>query len=218
MKPTTVVFCFPGSSFTSGFIKSWSRLLTTLPSFNVVPRVAMGESSNIYHVRAICLGGDVLRGRYQEPFNGGLDYDYMMWIDSDQTFTPDDFIKLLLDKKDIVSGITPVSDKALSAGFFDKNVQAAGKSNCLTFEELQEKKEPFEVDYTGFAFLLVKRGVFESLEYPWFMPIKRTLDNGVIGVGSEDVSWCHHVKSKGYRIWVDPYVRVGHQKRITLNI
>ena len=35
----------------------------------------------------MCLGADVLRGKDQKPFDGKLDYDFIMWIDSDQVFS-----------------------------------------------------------------------------------------------------------------------------------
>ena len=54
----------------------------------------------------MCLGASVSRGKGQKPFNGQIDYDYIMWIDSDIVFIPQHFQKLLSHKKeDIVSGI-----------------------------------------------------------------------------------------------------------------
>ena len=53
----------------------------------------------------MCLGGDVSRGAAQRAFNGQLDYDYIMWIDSDILFTPEQFVRLLSHDVDIVSGL-----------------------------------------------------------------------------------------------------------------
>ena len=33
---------------------------------------------------------------------------------------------------------------------------------------------------------------------------------------SEDVGWCRKVKAAGYRIMLDPSVKVGHQKTVTI--
>ena len=38
------------------------------------------------------------------------------------------------------------------------------------FETMSKRKKPFTVDYTGFGWVLIKNGVFESLPYPWFAP------------------------------------------------
>jgi hypothetical protein len=53
----------------------------------------------------MCLGGNILAGENQKPFGGKLDYDYMMWIDSDIIFTPQQFQRLLDHNQDIVSGL-----------------------------------------------------------------------------------------------------------------
>jgi hypothetical protein len=34
------------------------------------------------------------------------------------------------------------------------------------------KEDLIEVAYTGIGFMLIKKGVFERLEYPWFKPIE----------------------------------------------
>jgi hypothetical protein len=53
----------------------------------------------------MCLGGNVQAGKDQKPWSGKLDYDYMLWIDSDIIFKPEDFIKLLQMEVDIASGL-----------------------------------------------------------------------------------------------------------------
>ena len=56
-------------------------------------------------VRNMCLGANILRGKDQTPFDGKLDYDFIMWIDSDQVFSVNSFISLLKHDKDVVSGL-----------------------------------------------------------------------------------------------------------------
>lgn len=51
----------------------------------------------------MCLGADVRRGEYQKPFDGKLDYDYIMWIDSDIIFKPKDLDKLISNDVDVDS-------------------------------------------------------------------------------------------------------------------
>ena len=53
----------------------------------------------------MCLGGDSNAGENQKPWQGRVDYDYMLWIDSDNIFKVDDFIKLYNMKKEIASGL-----------------------------------------------------------------------------------------------------------------
>jgi hypothetical protein len=75
------------------------------------------------------------------------------------------------------------------------------------------------VDYTGFGWILMKYGVFESLEYPWFRPYwsEYEIGNRVISDFSmEDVAFCKDIRTNGFDIWIDPMVIVGHEKMIIL--
>lgn len=215
----TVVFCIPGTTFSNRFLVSWSNLITSLPRYNIKPLLANGESSNVYHARAKCLGGDVLRGVDQKPFNGQIDYDYIMWIDSDQVFTPDQFFKLLSDKKEVVCGAYVMADGTHLAivekcddDFFAKN----GTYQFMTVSDIGERKDLFEVDYSGMGFMLMRRGVMESLLYPWFRATDHVISKGIEDFSSEDAALCFRLRDNGYKIFIDPSVRVGHEKRIVL--
>ena len=37
-------------------------------------------------------------------------------------------------------------------------------------EEYGKKTGPFTADYCGFGWILVKKGVYEKIPYPWFVP------------------------------------------------
>lgn len=100
-----IVFCLPGRSFSNNFLVCWSELLQYLPRYGITPILSSQYDSVVYYVRNKCLGGSVTRGINQKPFNGEVDYDYMMWIDSDIVFKVDDFLALLNMNKDIASGL-----------------------------------------------------------------------------------------------------------------
>ena len=85
----------------------------------------------------------------------------------------------------------------------------------LTPEDIKDKKELIEVAYTGFGFICIKKGVFESMEYPWFKPTFKTIGN-VVDFTMEDVSFCLNAKERGFKIYVDPTVIVGHEKKVVL--
>ena len=162
----------------------------------------------------MCLGGNVTLGPNQKPYNGKLDYDYMLWIDSDIIFTVADFDKLLSHQADIVSGLYLMEDGQQFATVenWDENFFALnGYFKFLTPSDLQNKTKPFPVNYTGFGFMMIKRGVIESMEYPWFRPefvqIGKAKDFTM-----EDVAFCREANRKGYEILIDPTVIVGHEK------
>ena len=88
-----------------------------------------------------------------------------------------------------------------------------GVMNHETVETMGKRRKPFTVDYTGFGWVLIKKGVFENLEYPWFAPQMQVFESGdVQDMCGEDVSFCLDAKKMGMEIWCDPRIRVGHEK------
>ena len=60
---------------------------------------------------------------------------------------------------------------------------------------------------------MIKKGVFEEMEYPWFAPKMQVFESGSVqDMCGEDVSFCLDAKEMGYDIWCDPRIRVGHEK------
>jgi GT2 family glycosyltransferase len=217
-KPITVVFCLPGSSFGGKFLERWTDLVAYCLSHGIRPVLSRREACNIYYVRNMCLGADVMRGKDQKPFDGKLDYDFIMWIDSDILFNQQQFMKLLSHDADIVSGVYLMEDgkslatvKEWDEEYFKKN----GHFNFLTIQEISGKEELIEVAYTGMGFMLIKRGVFERLEYPWFRPLEKKIGD-MVDFTMEDVAFCLRAREAGFKILVDPAVRVGHEKKVVL--
>jgi hypothetical protein len=171
----------------------------------------------------MCLGGNNIAGVEQKPFGGNVDYDYIMWIDSDIVFTPEHFFKLLNHDKDIVSGLYMMNDNvhyATVEDWDDNHFIEKGHFQFLNREMVQAKQgKLFTVDYTGFGWMLTKKGVFESLEYPWFQPMwtEYEIDGKLIrDFTMEDVAFCKMIKAKGYDVLIDPEVIVGHEKMMVL--
>jgi GT2 family glycosyltransferase len=171
----------------------------------------------------MCLGGNNIAGVEQKPFGGKVDYDYVMWIDSDIVFTPEHFFKLLEHDKDIVSGLYMMNDNthyATVEDWDDNHFIEKGHFQFLDREMVQAKEgKLFKADYTGFGWMLTKKGVFESLEYPWFQPMwtEYNIDGKLIrDFTMEDVAFCQMIKQKGFDVWIDPNIIVGHEKMMVL--
>jgi GT2 family glycosyltransferase len=166
----------------------------------------------------MCLGADVLRGAQQKPFDGKLAYDYLMWIDSDVLFTPQQFARLLSHQCDIVAGLYLMEDGKHFAAVRDwdeEHFAKHGSFRFLTPGMLEGEEKLVEVAYTGMGFMLVKQGVFEKLEYPWFKPIEKKIGEAV-DFTMEDVSLALRARELGVKVLVDPQVRVGHEKTVVL--
>ena len=156
-------------------------------------------------------------GPDQIPWDGKLKYDWQLWIDSDIIFNSEKFFQLVLMDKDIAAGWYATEDGHttsvahwLEEDDFRNN---GGVMNHETVESISKRRKPFTVDYTGFGWVLIKKGVFENLEYPWFAPKMQVFESGAVqDMCGEDVSFCLDAIDAGYKIWCDPRIRVGHEK------
>jgi GT2 family glycosyltransferase len=150
----------------------------------------------------------VKKSKKDVPWSGDLEYDYIMWIDSDMVWEPEQVFELLKHDKDMVSAITMIDEK---------------RCNCV---ELGDKKDYELMDYDklgdgltevetcGFAFLLIKRGVFEKVGFPWFRPVYSYYEEiDTEKAVSEDIGFCILAREKGVKVYADPNIIVGHEKR-----
>ena len=214
MKGKTIVFCLPGRGCSYIFLKNFVQLCFDMVQNGMSIQISQDYSSMVNFARCKCLGANVLRGPEQIPWDGKLKYDYQLWIDSDIVFDSTKFWQLcdLSVPAESVNedGSTTSVAHWLDEEDFRKN---GGVMNHETVETMSKRKKPFTVDYTGFGWLLIKKGVFEELEYPWFAPKMQVFESGnVQDMCGEDVSFCLDAIDEGWDIWCDPRIRVGHEK------
>ena len=224
MRGKKIVFCLPGRGCSFIFLKNFVQLCFDLVQNGMSIQISQDYSSMVNFARCKVLGANVLRGPNQKPWDGKLEYDYQLWIDSDIVFNTEKFWQLCDNalaadgsEKEIVAGWYLTEDaKTSSVAHWleeDDFRSNGGVMNHETIETLPNRKKPFTVDYTGFGWVLIKHGVFESLEYPWFAPKMQVFESGAVqDMCGEDVSFCLDAKEKGYEIWCDPRIRVGHEK------
>ena len=212
-----IIFCLPGASYSGRFLQCWTKLLEELPKHNITYELSQHYSCNIYHARTMCLGASLHLGVDQKPFGGTKDYDYIMWVDSDMVFEPEDLFKLLEHDKDIVSGVYKMSDnvnyatvETMDEEFFEQWLHYP----FLNQKTIDRKKgKIFTCAYTGMGWMLCKYGVFEKMTYPYFYPRKQAWPqyNWEEFVW-DDVEFCLRAKEAGFDVWVDPNLRIGHEK------
>jgi hypothetical protein len=75
-----IVFCIPGREFSNKFLTSWSDTLLSFTRAGHQVYLSNQYSSVVYNARNQCLGGSVVKGTDQKPFDGKLEYDYNMTI------------------------------------------------------------------------------------------------------------------------------------------
>ncbi len=217
-RPLTIVACIPGREFSGRFFDAWNEFAERCREVGVRLIVSRRYDAVVYYARNRVAGGDVRRGPKQAPWGGEVDYDYMLWIDSDVVFRFEDFQALLAHKVDLVGGLYLMADNQRYAAVehMDEALfQEQGEFEFLTPAKVESRTGLVPVDYCGFGFVLVRRGVFEKLEYPWFRPITVEIC-GCSEFTSEDVGFCLMAKKAGLQMMIDPEVVVGHEKAVVL--
>ena len=234
MKGKAIVFCLPGRGCSYIFLKNFVQLCFDMVQNGMSIQISQDYSSMVNFARCKVLGANVLRGPKQVPWDGKLTYDYQLWIDSDIVFDTQKFWQLCdlavaADTVDAEGNTVKGEEKGIVAGWyatedgqttsvahwleeedFRKN---GGVMNHETVETMGKRKKPFTVDYTGFGWVMIKNGVFEKLEYPWFAPKMQQFESGAVqDMCGEDVSFCLDAIEEGWDIWCDPRIRVGHEK------
>ena len=228
-----IMFCLPGREHSSTFLKCWTDLVQECNNKEIEYELKQGYSSMVHQARSLCLEGVPFLGENQKPFLG-RPYDYIMWIDSDMVFKPEDVFRLIQKDKDIISGLYKIHNsnnsfaarkKAIPNNTRIKNIgyieEITELYPFITEQDVRNTTEPISVDYIGMGFVLIKRGVIEKLKYPWFRSEISTLyveeeNISIKELNSEDSQFCFDLKLNGFDIWIDPTVRVGHEKTTIL--
>ena len=233
-KGKAIVFCLPGRGCSYIFLKNFVQLCFDMVQNGMSIQISQDYSSMVNFARCKVLGANVLRGPKQIPWDGKLKYDYQLWIDSDIVFDTNKFWQLCdmalpADAVNEDGSTDPEKEKAIAAGWYatedgsttsvahwleeDDFRKNGGVMNHETVETISKRRKPFTCDYTGFGWVLIKNGVFEALEYPWFAPKMQVFESGAVqDMCGEDVSFCLDAQEAGYEIWADPRIRVGHEK------
>lgn len=171
-------------------VVSLLRLIATREGINPV----LVEGSLIYSAR-----DDI--ARYAVDHN----YDYLLFVDSDMVFNPEDFDRLMAHNVGICSGLY---------------VTRAGERKNVAYEKIITRRRfPYRepkliedksttgfapVSACGFGFCLIKTSVLKSM-FKYY----RSLFEPFKGVG-EDIAFCIRARRIGYKTFIDRDVKLGH--------
>lgn len=213
-----IVFCMPGRTYSREFLLAWSDLLMQASAKGHQCMISQQYSSVVHFARARCLGGDVLKGPDQKPFQGKVDYDAMMWIDSDMVFKTEDFFNILESPHDVTAGVYMMEDLQHLAVVKDWDTEYFSKTGTFKFlspPDLENEPQYVPVSYAGMGWMLIRKGVLEDLKYPWFWsPLQEV--GGLVDMSSEDVALCKAMTAAGHQVYIDKTLRVGHQKNMII--
>lgn len=213
-----IIFCMPGRSYSREFLLAWSDLLMQANAKGHQIMISQQYSSVVHFARAKCLGGDVLKGPDQKPFQSQIDYDIIMWIDSDILFKPEDFFKIIESPHDVTAGLYMMEDLQHFAVVRDWDEDMFIKNGTFKFlrpDDIQGASQYVPVAYAGMGWMAIKKGAIEDLKYPWFWSDLQKIGS-LIDMNSEDVAFCRALNEAGHQVHIDTTVRVGHQKLLLI--
>ena len=167
-------------------------------------------------------GPDVYRSLAATLFLKSEEFDAILFVDDDVIFDPRDIQKLsqhIKDGKDIVGACyaTKGDDPQIASRFYDGQTI-----------EFNEQAKPVEIMYLNGGCIMASRKVFEKLSnkldfcnskektgfYPFFMPYVKRNSNGLFKKYTEylteDFAFCDRAKDSGFKIWLDPSIRLAH--------
>ena len=146
------IFCFYDLGYSPQFLKSWVNLCNFLNKKKVKYLITQGDSCNAFYAKQMCLGGSVLAGSKQKPFQGRTKYSTLVFLSNNIIFTVEDFVKL-------VNRFNKLNLPTLSANVEGRNKLIGEYHNNIALAERVE-----------FDMTLIRSGIIEKLSYPWFKP------------------------------------------------
>lgn len=180
----------------------------------------------INNIRATPAGPllDIYRNRAVEWFLNSTTDEWMLFIDSDIVWKPED-IYTLLDAADpttrpVVAGVymMVLPEGARPGIFHSVNVDGVSKLEVWP-DDVALSGDLIQVDGTGAGFLLMHRSLLSAMlsvynaPMPWFA--NEVIDGVVHG---EDFTFCARVQQMGFPVMVHTGVQLEHIKHATLRV
>lgn len=207
-------------------LQGMKPVVVSLPRIHAVmsmPRLAF--SDNMLSVTHTCARLGIALTKVTGAFYGqclerGLSdglhgFDYMLTIDYDTLFVPEDVIalaKLAMEHPE-ADAVAPVQvrrdmDSVLFTGIGDKDTAR------LTIKASDLCQPLYEVRSCHFGLTLIKVAALKDLPHPWFMP--EPSPDGTWGENriDEDVAFWLKFRAAGKRAFVAPSVVVGHAQLV----
>lgn len=132
---------------------------------------------------------------------------HILFLDADSIPTDDTLDRLVAADKDVITAAVPT----ITRGKIRWNVTAeTQRAELIEYGSLP--KDIFEITACGGACMLVKRRVFEKIEWPYFKDIF-TPTRWATG---QDVYFICKVRDAGFKVFCDPNIKCDHKKMFDL--
>lgn len=198
----SILFATPmyGGQCTEPFFHSAMRAVIELQRVGISFDWLTEKNESLVHRARMEMTATFLRGTHSHLF----------WIDADIEFDPEHVAALWNMDADIAVGVYAM--KKPQQQWF-----AAWKNGQLV-KDLDQYHDPIEVDYAGTGFMLIKRSALEAIAagVDWWdgangqVPalFMTPIHNGCLE--SEDYHFCRLAREAGFKVMMDPSIRLGH--------
>lgn len=215
MKHYDVLIATPGSMLEAQYVKSLVKTLAECTKRNITYKWLNHYSSLVHHARELTASGAEgmnLDVNQTSPVGNDITYNKIFWIDSDISWTPEQFFKIYDAEYDVVTGAYLLADGNTTS------IHEWNKPGGIPAHDIVKLKDPFLIQSHGFGFVAMKSGVFERIQRPWFsheiVKVGQNTDGtNIIDAVGEDISWCIKAYKAGIELYFDPTVLVNHIKK-----
>ena len=186
--------------------KAQKSILISIPTLDVIKTetvsslfaaTAQTDYPCKLHIHTSCYVHDARNKSVDTAISNGA--THLMFIDSDMQFPPDGINRLMAHDLDVVAGLYFRRQPPHLPTIHQK------EGDKLMIPKTFPKDKPFEVYALATGFMLIKVEVLKNIKPPWFF--FGDFHGHAMG---EDVYFCNKVRQKGYKIWCDPTIELGH--------
>lgn len=210
-----VLIATPGAMLEAQYVKSLVLTLEECNRRGITYKFLNNYSSLVHHARELTASGTEglnLNPDQVSPGGDDITYNKIFWIDSDISWTPEQFFEIYDSQYDVACGAYLLADG------FTTTVHAWGEPGGIKATDIVNMTDPIRVQSLGFGFVAMKSGVFERIQRPWFSHeyVKVGEDqNGkdILDAVGEDISWCVKAYRAGIELYFHPNVLVTHLKK-----
>ena len=136
-------------------------------------------------------------------------FDMVLWIDSDMKFPPDTLIRMMKhfeDGKDYVSALAFTRKQPIRTVAYKELdvIKDEGTPQTYAKEVKEYGDEMMEIAGSGFGCVMTSVKMLKDVAEKFGPPFYPRMGFG------EDLTFCWLAKNAGYKMWLDPTIKVGH--------
>ena len=209
-----IAVCILGKTFSDAFLRCWTEFLGYCLTHNIRPLLANICESSLFIHKNQCLMCDVTKGAEQVPLNGEMDYDYILWLSGSCSFDSSKLIPRFFEMDHDIVSASSISSVNMKTMNFIKDIDFS-ENKAYSYVTVEEAKEMIhneqievKVDFVDVKCMLLKKGVLEKIQYPWFTGDPTNL--------SGDVVFCQKCKTNGLDIYVDLKLPIRNETKLLI--